>query len=422
MFRKYIVLLTVYLFIRNFSCQIIDLNICPNGITPLPSDSRWPKNLPNHFEISTELTTDIEAFEINQIFHGPYRDVIYFRNYEKNFEIHYDFQLNEMLTINEEFICHRSDIGTQESLSFITSDLIKPSILLGFNGRNNYSQLFSTRYIGKEIIRNGILTNKFQSCFFLEQENLTINATYYLSETPPNEIHINTAPDLIQIDVQTNNYPYTYNILRYQSNPSSTITTPSGTYCPNRINKKEFPQDLPTHLLFYAEAYTLQSKDISSKMDSYNRLIDEQLEFERIDYGLSNMLIPSRLLLDYSTHLSYMYILETQQCIIMNITNHTMGTINELLFQFNYRNNSIHYQYTGLYECEREHVLCHRWIGQYDTNTSNQQYEWYWTGKYNDLDINEFIPVKVNIKTILKGESQKIINQEISKIYKRKKL
>lgn len=416
MFRKFVVLLTVYLFFKESFTQKIDLNICPNGLTPLPLDSRWPKNLPNHFEISTELTTDVEAFEITQIFLGPYRDVIYFRNYEKNLQIYFDFQINEMLLINEQFICSRSEIGSQEYLPFITSDFIKPSILLGFNGRNNHSETFSTQYIGKEIVRGGILTNKFQSCFFLEQQNLTINATYYLSESPPNEMNINTAPDIIQIDVHSNNYPYTYNIIRYESNPSLRITTPSGTYCSNRINKKEFPQNIPSHLSFHAEAYTLKTEDTASKIDSYNRLIDESLKIERIAYGMSNMLIPNRLLFDYSTNLSYMYIIETQQCIVMPTSTPPMGTINEILFQFGNQNNSIQFQYAGLGQCDREHVLCHRWIGQHDTNESIQQYEWYWSTKYNEIDLNELIPIKVNLKTIEKGEPQKIINQEISKI------
>jgi hypothetical protein len=99
----------------------------------------------------------------------------------------------------------------------------------------------------------------------------------------------------------------------------------------------------------------------------------------------------------------------------MNVSTHSTGTINEILFQFDDQNDSIHFQYTGLNECEREHIYCHRWIGQHDTDKSIQQYEWYWSAKYDEIDLKELIPIKVNLKTILKIEPPKIINQEISK-------
>jgi hypothetical protein len=332
-----------------------------------------------------------------------------------NLQIYYDFQLNELLTMNEELICSRSEIQSDEYLPFIASQIVKPSVLLGFNGRNHHNQTFYTRYIGKEILRDGISTNKFQSCFFIDQQNLTINATYYLIESSPNEINLNIIPDIIQIDVHSNNYPYTYNIIRYTANPSLSITTPSGAYCANRINTKIFPENLPSHLFLHAESYTLKNNVTSSKIDSYSRFIDEASKFERIDYSVSNLLTSSRLLIDYSANLTYMYTRETQQCMVMNAHAHLMGTINEILFQFTVLNDSRQFHYTGLDQCGREHVQCHRWIGQRDTDTFIQQYEWYWSAKYNGLDVKELIPIKVNLKTILKIEPPKIINQEISK-------
>jgi hypothetical protein len=124
------------------------------------------------------------------------------------------------------------------------------------------------------------------------------------------------------------------------------IITPSNVYGPNRINTKEFPQNLPSHLFLHAESYTPKNDLVPSKIDSYNRLIDETLEFERIDYSMNNMLISSRLLIDYLTNLSYMYTRETQQCIVMNVSAHSMGTINKILFQFGVLNDSIQFQYT----------------------------------------------------------------------------
>ncbi|CAF0865652.1 unnamed protein product [Rotaria sordida] len=414
MFRK-LLLLIVCICLKISWCQLIDLNICPNGLTNSPSDHQWPKIFPNRFEIFSEITTDVETFEVTQLFIGPHRDIIYFRNYEKNLQIYYDFETNEILTINDELKCNRSKIQSNEYLLFITNQYIKPSILLGFDGRNNYSMGFYTRYIGKEIIRDGILTKKFESCFYINQGNLTINATYYLSESPPNEMHINSAPDFVQIDVRSSNYLYTYNIIRYVSNPSLTFTTPSGVYCPNRINRKEFPQNLPSRLLVQAEIYIPKTNDTTSKIESYNRFIDETLKFERIDYSIGKIITPpqpNQILIDYSTNLSYMYTSETQQCTVMNASIHSIGTTNEILFQFGTTNNSIQFQYTGITNCEREHVKCHRWIGQRDLNTLIQQYEWYWSAKYNEIDLSEFIPIKVNIATIYKTGSSKPIIQE----------
>jgi hypothetical protein len=93
-----------------------------------------------------------------------------------------------------------------------------------------------------------------------------------------------------------------------------------------------------------------------------------------------------------------------------------MRSTNKLLFQLDNRNDSIQYHYTGLSECGHEHIQCHRWIGQYDMDYLVEQYEWYWSAKYDEFDLNELIPIKLNIKTILKNEPTEIINQEISKI------
>ncbi|CAF0936927.1 unnamed protein product [Rotaria sp. Silwood1] len=414
MFRKLFSFI-LYILFKISWCQLIDLNICPNGLTTSPSDSQWPKIFPNRFEIFCEITTDVETFEVTQLFVGSHRDIIYFHNYETNLQRYYDFDTNEILTISDELKCDRSQIESNQYLSFITSQYVKPSILLGFDGRNNYSIEFNTRYIGKEIIRSGISTNKFESCFYINQENLTINATYYLSESPPNEIHTNAAPDLVQIDVRSNNYAYTYNIIRYVSNPSLTITTPSGVYCPNRINTKEFPENLPSRLLLHAEIYIPKNNDTPSRIESYDRFIDETLKFERIDYSIGKIITstsPNRILIDYLTSLSYMYTRETQQCTVMNASTHAIETTNEILFQFGATNNSIQFQYTGLTNCGREHVQCHRWIGQRDLNTLIQQYEWYWSARYNDIDLSEFIPIKVDMTTIYKTGSSKTITQE----------
>ncbi|CAF0920246.1 unnamed protein product [Adineta steineri] len=417
MFRNLILLLNVCLLFKIFSCQEIDLNICPNGLTNFPPDPQWPNNIPNRFEIITELTTDVETIEITQLFLGHNKDVIYFHNYEANLSTYYDFEINEMLTINDKLKCDRTEIKPNEYLPFATSQIVKPSILLGFNGRNKYNDAFFTRYIGKETIRDGILTQKFQACFYIDQENITINATYYISESSPDQIIPDIRPDIVQIDVRSNDYPYTYNIIRYVSNPSLTIKTPSGAYCPNRTITKEFPQNIPSRLSIHADAYTLKDNDHPSKIESYNRLIDESSEFERLDYTMNKidtMSPPSTLLVDYSTKLQYMYTRQTQQCTVTNLTTLSMHNTNELLFQFGHVNDSIRFQYTGLTGCGREHIQCHRWIGQYDSDGFVQQYEWFWSATFNEIDLQELIPIKAYISTTVKSEPRKTVNQEIN--------
>jgi hypothetical protein len=411
------VLITVYLLWGISSCQEIDLNICPNGLTSSPMDSQWPEMMPNRFEFSTEVTTIIETFEINQLFMNSYTDAIYFHDYSSDLQTFYDFQTNEILFIENEMNCDRIAIQSNEYFPFISNQILKPSVLLGFDGRNNYNNQFFTRYIGEEKIRDGILTKKFQSCFFLAQQNLTINATYYLNASPRNQARINTAPDFVQIDVRSNGYPYSFNIIRFESNPSLRIKTPPGVHCLDRTNTKELPKNLPTRLSLHTEIYKPPFDNTQSNIESLDRFYDEALEFERITYNMDHPIRPSdRVLIDHSANLTYMYTRETQQCVVNNIYNSPMESINGIMFQFATINNSIPFQYTGITTCAREHVQCHRWIGQRDSGLFVQRYEWHWTAKYNHIDLQELIPIKLNIETISKMNASLREHQEYSKL------
>ena len=412
-------LLTICLLVCRFSCQQIDFSICPNGLTNAPSDPQWPSILPNHFELTAELTTDVETIEVTQSFLGPQKDVVYFHSYQTTCKTYSDFDTNELLVVfDDSLLCDRLSIGSNDVLPYLTGQIVKPSILLGFTGRNNYNSAFYTRYLGIETVREGIRAKKFQSCFFIEQEQVTINATYYIGDSPPDQSALNVPVDFVQIDVRSNNLPYTYNILRYVSNPSLTIETPSNVYCPNRTNTKPFPQNLPPRLSLHSEIYTLKNNDTPSRVESYNRLIDETLLFERIDYTMNKLpsaFIPSGLLLDYSSDLNYLYAHESQECMIRNATSHAMGTTNEILFQFGDMNNTIQFQYTGITHCNRPHLRCHRWIGQQEFGVFKKQYEWYWSAKYNDIDLQELIPIQVYLTTISEAGPSKSIKQETSK-------
>ena len=142
--------------------------------------------------------------------------------------------------------------------------------------------------------------------------------------------------------------------------------------------------------------------------------------FERINYSRRKEIIsvvPNQLLVDYSTNLNYMHISEMQQCSVMNASTHSMGTINEIFFQFGANNSVIQFQYTGITSYAREHFKCHRWIGQRDFNTSIQQNEWYCSAEYNEIDLSEFIPIRVNVKTMYKVEPLKVMKQKISRFH-----
>jgi hypothetical protein len=418
MFRMLVILAAVCLLNQFINGQEIDLTICPGGLTNAPSDPRWPTNIPNRFEFVSEISTDVETFEMKQLFLGPYRDVIHFHDHDLDLRTYYDFETNEVLIINRELKCDRAGIRPTEYLSFIASQIVKPSVLFGFDGRNNVNNAFNTRYVGHATIRDGIRAKVFQSCFYLAEENLTINATYYLSEPKAQGQRTNSATDFVQVDVLSKNYPYTFNIIRFVPNPSLAIHTPAGVYCPNRTNTKELPENLPSHLSYHAEAYSLKTRDTRGRIESLNRLLDEKLEFERTDYILGKVVTPappSTAFIDYATNLSYLYTRDTQQCTVMNISRPSMETTSEILFQIGTTDDSTGLQYTGMTDCARENVQCHRWIIQRDMGAIVQQYEWYWSARYNQLDLQDSIPIKMNIRTMYKGDSTKVINQEISK-------
>ena len=414
--------LTFCLFVKALLSQDIDFNLCPNGLTTAPSPAQWPKQLPTRFELQAEISTDVESFEVTQYFSSGSGDSVTFHNYELDEQTYYDFHTNELFVINSELVCDRSEMRSDEHFPFIASHIVKPSILFGFDGRNNLTQTFFTNYLGNATVRDGIETLKFQSCFYLVEDNLTINATYYLSTSFSNLERTNIAPEFVQIDVLSSIYPYTYNIIRFESSPSLTIATPSGAFCPNRTNTKGIPQNLPAQLSLHAEGYTLPTDGSPSRIESYKRLIDETLQIERTDYSMGQMTTPpapSASFMDYVYSLSYLYTRETQQCLVLNISQSSIGTTNELLFQFGTTDKSLSFHYTGIADCGRERIQCHRWIGQRDLGTFVQQYEWFWAAKDDQLDLQALIPIKIHLKTLFKSETAKTINQEICKFLSR---
>ncbi|CAF2639553.1 unnamed protein product [Rotaria sp. Silwood2] len=407
-------LLTAYLLLRITFCQVFDVTICPNGLTDPSSGPYWQSSIPKRFELFAEVSTDAKSVLITQLFHSPNRDAIIFHNFEFITQKYYDFQTNEILSTNKNMECTRSEIDTNEGQPIVISQIVKPSILLGFNGRNEYNNRFHTRYVGPTIVRSGIAVQRFESCFYVSEQNLTINATYFLKLS-----HSNVVSDIVQIDVLSKNFSYTYNIIRFTSNPILDIATPPGVFCPNRTVTKEIPENFPSRLSLHAEALIPVLNTTSTTIESYDRLVDEVLEFERIDYiEAKNNNLPSsatRMLIDYSVGLSYTYERETQQCTVMNMSvNIHMHTMSQIVFQFGVDNNVIKFQYTGIHECDRDRLQCHRWIGQNEQVNFIQQYEWFWSAKYDQIDLQQFIPIKVNIDIISKHDQSKV-RQEFSK-------
>ncbi|CAF3626372.1 unnamed protein product [Rotaria sp. Silwood1] len=401
-------LLIVCLLVRIIFCQEFDVTICPNGLTSSSSGPHWQSSIPKRFEFFAEVSTDAKSVQITQLFHSPKRDAIIFHNFELITQKYYDFQTNEILSIDKNMECTRLEIDKNEGQPIAISQIVKPSILLGFNERNEYNNRFYTRYVGSTTVRGGIAVQQFQSCFYVSEQNLTINATYFLKLS-----NSNVASDIVQIDVLSKNFSSTYNIIRFISNSTLDITTPSGVFCPNRTITKKIPENFPSRLSLHAEALVPVLNTTSTTIESYDRLIDQVLEFERIDYiGTKNNSLPSsatRMLIDYSVGLSYTYERETQQCTVMNMSVNThMHTMSQIVFQFGTDNNVIKFQYTGIHECDRDRLQCHRWIGQNEQVNFIQQYEWFWSAKYNQIDLQKFIPIKVNINNINKHDQSKV--------------
>ncbi|CAF3483434.1 unnamed protein product [Rotaria sp. Silwood1] len=403
-----------------------DPQLCPDGPTPIP-DPKW-RRIPYLFEIMTELISGNELMELSQAF-STVRDAVMLNSRNGPVQFYWYFDTNEQfevltVIINQQPIpvCLRQVIGTTSETSVIQANtlFLKPSVLLGYDNRNQINPSWGNQYIGDEILR-GIPTNKFKSCFYVPDISATVSATYYISDATKFQAYLPANGSIIlKIDVQIRAQNgrqeiYTYNVFRYTPYPSrreqrQALETPEGVYCPNRTSTLVVPQNIPERVSSNSEALITQ---LNNSILSTHGLYDTQFQFSRFDIwypdpvGGPNWLHYTEIH-DFATGLNYQYNQITRQCSIRNISTGSndavgvdgkpnliqMGSTEHLFLM-----DDITYQYTGEKRC-RDRVWCHVWIGEKSLpNNTVQHREWYWASTINGVYLRESFPVKMVLKT-----------------------
>jgi len=348
-------------------------------------------------------------------------------------QFYWNFLTNEQFEIVTAVInqipvpqCFRQVIGTTSETSVIQPNtlILKPSALLGFDGRNQRNEMWGVIYDGDEELR-GIPTNRFKSCFFVNDIKATVSATYYVSDVTKFQAYLPANQSIIlQIDVRIKNQlnrvdSYRYNVFRYIPNPNrreeqQALETPAGVFCSNRTATLPFPVDLSDRASSNSEAFIPEA---NSSIFSSHGLYDTEFQFTRFDiwspdpFGGPNWSHYTEIH-DFATGLSYQYNHTTRQCRVADIAPNfndvdaVDGKPNLIQMtspQHLFGADDISYHYTGEKRC-RDRVWCHVWIGEklMENNTVRHQ-EWYWASSINDEPLQQSIPVKLVWKTYVKG-------------------
>lgn len=308
--------------------------------------------------------------------------------------------------------CIRKMISVNTSTSILDStNIIKPSVLLGFDGRNKPNPNFGTKYVGHSFARH-VPVNIFDGCFYLPEAQLTVAATYYMSDNaqfqgldPTNQ----SFPLRIEVRMKSramgSEATYVYNIFRYENNPRKgherqTLETPAGVYCSNRTSSISLPTSMPESFSFNIEL--LDTNNPLTIISSRN-LYDTSLHFVRFDVWSENVLYYTALL-DYATGLYYHFEPAARHCVVSDIIATDVGAVPvdgrpELIQMIDgfhlFLMSDIVYQYTGSRRC-RDHVLCHVWLAQSPVanETDIEHREWYWAYQFNGQVLEKWVPVK----------------------------
>ena len=322
--------------------------------------------------------------------------------------------------------CHTHPIHPDLVTSVIDEEIpyLKPSILLGFDPRNQPNPEWGIRYDSDGLLRN-IPTHIFKSCFNVSDLNATVQVTYHVSDVTKFQAYLPANESLIlQLDVNistssSNHQKYTYNVFRYTPNPSGrrerqALETPSGVYCSNRTKGKDLPSDIPDRVSSNAELFL---PEFNKTILSFHNLYDTEYLFTRSDIWMADRFGGSDWqhyteIHDYGVGLSYQYNYNTRRCRVSDINANTsdavsvdgspnlyqMGTSQHLFLM-----DDITYQYTGEKRC-RDRVRCDVWIGEKNiTNETADHREWYWATRFNDEILQRSIPMKLVVKRYISG-------------------
>ncbi|CAF4462713.1 unnamed protein product [Rotaria sp. Silwood2] len=420
-----IILIIIGLTLANVIYAQIDLTVCPGGFTNV-HDPKWQMT-PSWFEIVTELVDANGTIDVSQSF-APYYDVVTKNSKDGVMKSYWNFLTNETFDIvpatNYEQTrpqCVRQIIQSTSETSIIQPNrlFLKPSVLLGFDVRNQVNKLWGIQYIGDEDL-HGISANIFTSCFYVNDTRTTVSATYHVSDATKSQTYLPQNISLIlQISVKSINEvgykeSYQYNVLRYTPNPNrdeefETIETPPGVFCLNRTSQLILPSSISPVAIGNGERFSSQETfPVVSSRSAYH----VQYDFSRFDVWHPNISNESQLLHttelhDFRTGLKYQYNSATGQCSVLNMTSNDtdamtvngkpnfiqMGSV-----QHFFAMDDIPYQYTGEKRC-RHHVSCNVWIGEKVLPNNSFQYrEWYWVKGINNELLSYWAPWKMVIK------------------------
>jgi hypothetical protein len=321
--------------------------------------------------------------------------------------------------------CTRQVINPDTQTSIIEEGtlFLKPSIILGFNPRNDRNPLWGIRYESNGILRD-IPTNIFKSCFYINDINATAKVTYHVSDVTKFQAYLPANESLIlQLDVNITNgerqQVYTYNVFRYISNPNEIwerqeLETPSGVYCQNRTSEKPVPINIPDRIISNSES---SLPTLNNSIFSSHNYFDNEYQFSRFDVwfpdpqGESDWFHGTEMH-DFAVGLSYRFNHANRQCTVRDIGGDTFDAVpvdgNPNLFQMSssqhlFLMDDITYQYTGEKPC-RDRVWCNVWIGEnYYRNHTVDHREWYWATRINNIEISPWIPIKLIGKRYVSG-------------------
>ncbi|UJR30823.1 hypothetical protein I4U23_018340 [Adineta vaga] len=419
----------LFVFIHTNNAQV-DPGLCPDGPTSPVPDPKW-RTVPSRFEVVTELITDKTITDISQAF-STTRDSIVMDAANNQYRFYYNFATNESFEVlnsggaNNMLFCLRQVIGNNAETSVILPKtlFVKPSVLLGFDQRNQRNTNWGVRYQGDDILRE-IPTNVFRSCFYLYDIRATVLVTYHMSNPDKFQAYLPANESIVlQMNVtvknQTSQDSYTYNVFRYSTNPSrreerQALETPTGLYCPNRISTMPIPSDIPERVSSNTELFVPLGN--TSSIISTHSLFDTEFQFVRFDVWLPDpMGSPFWLhfteIHDYAVGLTYRYDNRRHQCAVSNISSNLNDAVsvdgNPSLLQMGspqhlFLMDDVDYQYSGEKPC-RDRVWCHVWIGEKSMPGNVVQHrEWYWSSSINGEPVVQSSPMKLILKQYTNG-------------------
>lgn len=320
--------------------------------------------------------------------------------------------------------CFRTPITPESQTSVIAPNtlLLKPSVLLGYDPRNQPNPIWGLTYDGDAQLR-GIPTNRFKSCFYVNDIKATVAATYHVSDVDKFQAYLSRNQSIVlQIDVQVRNQmgrteTYSFNVFRYIPNPSrreerQALETPQGVYCPNRTQTIRVPSNIPERASSSVESYI---PILNNSIVSSHSLFDTEFQFSRFDAWYPDpsggpAWLHMTEIHDFGVGLSYRFNHTNRHCRVRDINPNSNDAVptdadSSLLQMGNPQHlflmDDIEYQYTGEKRC-RDRVWCHVWIGEKPMpNNTVQHREWYWATSFNGEPLAQMIPMKFIIRQSL---------------------